>query len=93
VQRFSVQNEIGETHELPSEDLLYELILELDEKNSSLVVEAIPADGLDCYVSVARSDGGYEMVYKNSSRGEHRVVCDSSPDKIARDMMGWMNSI
>ncbi|WP_371644586.1 hypothetical protein [Streptomyces mirabilis] len=86
-----VENERGERYDNPSEDLFFELIGELNPRDNGFFVVEPVEDTSGWYVSVSLLDSGeFEIVYRCSSRGEHRVVISDSPSEISYDVTIWI---
>lgn len=85
------ESEDGTIFPDPSEDAIYLLTQRLDDDaNTFFTVE--PADTAeDWYVSVSkRSDGGFEVEFRDSSTREHEVTVMTEMGRIAKEVTLWI---
>ncbi|MDX3500291.1 hypothetical protein ACKI1I_46670 [Streptomyces turgidiscabies] len=88
---YCADSENGDHIDDPSEDALFELISELNDKDNTFVVVQPDQDDPAWFVSVAVADeGGYEIVRRDTTRREHKVDTDTSIDRIAGDLIVWL---
>ena len=84
---YRVESESGDHIENPSEDALFMLIDDLNAVDNTFVVIQPDEDDPVWFTSIAVLDeGGYEVVRRDTTRGEHDVVTETSIDRIARDL-------
>ncbi|WP_405801581.1 hypothetical protein [Streptomyces sp. NBC_01506] len=77
----------------PSEDALFMLIGDLDISDNTFVVIQPDEDDPVWFTSVAvLNEGGYEIVRRDTTRGEIDVVTETGINRIARDLTIWMAS-
>jgi hypothetical protein len=84
-------SEDGDHIDDPSEDALFMLISDLDDADNTFVVIRPDEDDPAWFASVAVLDeGGYEVVRRDTARGEHEVTTATGISQIARDLTVWM---
>jgi hypothetical protein len=96
-------NEAGETYDDPSEDLLFELLADLREGNSFLIIERVESGrGLDNYYmqTVIGGSGRFALEYREGPKESHyRTDVDSmrtvhaAVTKWAFDVPGWKDGL
>lgn len=87
---YRAESESGDHVEAPSEDALFMLIDDLNDSDNTFVVIQ-PDEDPAWFTSVAVLDeGGYEVVRRDSIRGDHEVGTEADIDRIARDLTIWM---
>ncbi|WP_431934581.1 hypothetical protein [Nonomuraea jabiensis] len=88
--RLKAENEGGELILEPSEDALYEMIIELTLPNNTFVIVEPDEDDPTWFASVARlDDGTYEVEYRDPLRRYHRLDIATDPSRIASDVTVW----
>ncbi|MFD0061143.1 hypothetical protein [Streptomyces sp. NPDC056690] len=88
---YRAESESGDHGEDPSEDALFMLIDDLNDSDNTFVVIQPDEDAPAWFTSVAVLDeGGYEVVRRDSIRGDHEVGTEAGIDRIARDLTIWM---
>ena len=94
-------NEAGDTYEDPSEDLLFDLLTELGEGNSFLIVDRLdPGRTEDFMQTVVGSDRSFVVEYREGSKENHygtridsmRTVHEVMT-KWAFDLPGWKGEL
>ncbi|MFJ9530514.1 hypothetical protein [Streptomyces cyaneofuscatus] len=88
---YGADSEDGDRIDDPSEDALFMMISDLNDSGNTFVV--VQPDGNDpaWFASVTvRDDGGYEIVRRDTVRGEHDATTETSVNDIARDLTIWM---
>ena len=94
-------NEVGDTYDDPSEDLLFELLAELGEGNSFLIVDRLEPGRTENFMqAVMDANGNFVLEYRegpkenhfsttiNSMRAVHEVMT-----KWAFDLPGWRDDL
>lgn len=85
--------ENGITVDDPSEDTLLMLIRDLDSTDNTFLV--LQSDGAAqrssaWFATVAvLEEGGYDVVRRDPSRGEHEAATRTQPARIAHDLTRW----
>jgi hypothetical protein len=93
-QYYIAESESGDVIADPSEDVLYMRIANLELPDNSFVTVQPPGEREDWYVVVALlEEGGYEVEYKDKSRGEHRVVNENEISDIAHELIIWLGGV
>ncbi|MFE2993247.1 hypothetical protein [Streptomyces sp. NPDC059262] len=88
---YHAESERGDSVEDPSEDALFMLIDDLNSSDNTFVVVQPDEDDPAWFASVAVLDeGGYEVVRRDSIRGDHEVDTKADIDRIASDLTIWM---
>lgn len=88
---YCADSENGDHIDDPSEDALFMLISDLDDADNTFVVIQPDEDDPAWFASVAVLDeGGYEVVRRDTTRGEHEVTTGPSINQIAKDLTVWM---
>jgi hypothetical protein len=91
---YRVRSENGQAQDDASEDIIYELLTELSEPdNTYLTVERPNGESPWRAVASLLPGGGFEVEYHDSLRGEHRVVTETNPDRVALDLIVWVSAI
>ncbi|MFD4237472.1 hypothetical protein [Streptomyces sp. NPDC058542] len=87
---YGADSEDGDRIDDPSEDALFMTISDLNDTSNTFVV--VQPDGNDpaWFASVTVRDGGYEIVRRDTVRGEHDVTTETSVNDITRDLTIWM---
>ncbi|MFI6734688.1 hypothetical protein ACIBI9_17305 [Nonomuraea sp. NPDC050451] len=88
--RLKAESEGGELIVEPSEDALYEMIIELAlPDNTFVIVEPDEGDPI-WFASVACLENGtYEVEYRDPLRRYHRLETATDPSRIASDVTMW----
>jgi hypothetical protein len=94
-------NEAGDTYDDPSEDLLFELLGELGDGNSFLIVDRLePGRTEDFIQTVIGADGSFVLEYREGSKeNHHRTKIDcmrtvhAVMTKWAFDLPGWRDDL
>ncbi|WP_405773681.1 hypothetical protein [Streptomyces sp. NBC_01538] len=74
-----------------SKDALFELISELNDTENTFIVIQPDQDDPAWFASVAVLDEGcYEIVFRDTTRREHRVETDTSIGRITGDLIVWL---
>ncbi|MFB7715493.1 hypothetical protein [Streptomyces sp. NPDC056105] len=88
---YRAESESGDHIEDPSEDALFMLIDDLNGSDNTFVVIQPDEDAPAWFTSVAVLDaGGYEVVRRDTVRGDLEVDTEAGIDRIARDLTIWM---
>ncbi|MFC9295026.1 hypothetical protein ACFTWH_17090 [Streptomyces sp. NPDC057011] len=88
---YCADSENGDHVEVPSEDALFMLIGDLNGTDNTFVVIQPDEDDPAWFASFAVLDGGgYEIVRRDTTRREHDVFVETSPDRIAGDLTKWL---
>ena len=88
---YCADSENGDHVDDPSEDALFMLIGDLDDADNTFVVIQPDEEDPAWFASVAVLDeGGYEVVRRDTARGEHEVTTGTSINLIAKDLTIWM---
>jgi hypothetical protein len=88
--RLKAENESGELIVEPSEDALYEMIIDLTLPDNTFVIVEPDEDDPTWFASVARLDDGiYEVEYRDPLRRYHRLDTATDPSHIASDVTIW----
>ncbi|WP_037869357.1 hypothetical protein [Streptomyces sp. SPB074] len=88
---YSADSEDGDRIEDPSEDALFMMLGDLDEAGNTFLVISPAAADAGWSVSVALlGKGVYEVVRRDSGRGERAVSRSAVIDDIARDLTRWL---
>lgn len=88
---YGADSENGDRIDDPSEDALFMMISDLNDSDNTFVVVQPDEDDPVWFVSVAVLDeGGYEIVRRDTTRGEHEVATSASINDIAHDLTIWM---
>jgi hypothetical protein len=91
---YRVRSENGQAQDDASEDIIYEMLTELSEPdNTYLIVERPSAESPWRAVASLLPGGGFEVEYRDSLRGEHRVVTETNPDRVALDLIVWVSAV
>ena len=91
---YRVRTENGQTADDALEDTIYELLIDLSEPdNTFLVIERPSGESPWHAVASLLPGGGFEVEYSDSFRSEHRVVSETSPDRVALDLIVWVSSM
>lgn len=93
-QYYVAESEGGDVVADPSEDALYMQISDLVWPDNSFVTVQPPGERQDWHVVVALlEEGGYEVEYRDTARGEHRVVNETRISDIAYEMIICLSGI
>ncbi|GII33464.1 hypothetical protein [Planotetraspora mira] len=85
------ETEGGELIVEPSEDALYEMIIELTAPDNTFVIVEPDEDDPAWFASASLlDDGTYEVEYRDTVRRRHELSVGSDPDRIARDAAVWV---
>ncbi|MFF5449876.1 hypothetical protein ACFY40_01345 [Streptomyces sp. NPDC012950] len=88
---YGADSENGDRIDDPSEGALFMMIGDLNDSDNTFVVVQPDEDDPAWCVSVAVLDeGGYEIVRRDTARGERDVTTATGIDDIARDLTIWM---
>ncbi|MDX3111093.1 hypothetical protein [Nonomuraea angiospora] len=88
--RLKAESEGGELIVEPSEDALYEMIIELALPDNTFVIVEPDEDDPTWFASVAcLDDGTYEVEYRDPLRRYHRLDTATDPSRIASDVTIW----
>lgn len=90
-------NEAGETYDDPSEDLLFELLADLGEGNSFLIVDRLePGRTTDFMQAVVDANGNFVLEYREGPKENHYATTveemrslHAVMTKWAFDLPGW----
>jgi hypothetical protein len=84
----------GQVLDEPSEDTIFELLTDLSEPDNTRLTIAPPGAGAPWRAVVSLlPGGGFEVEYHDTTGGEHRVVTETNPDRIALDLIVWVSSM
>lgn len=91
---YRARTEAGQALDDPTEDGIYELLTELSEPDNTYpVIEQHDASASWRAVVSLLPGGGFEVEYEDTVRPEHRVVTETSRDRIALDLIVWVSSL
>jgi hypothetical protein len=85
-------NEAGESYDDPSEDVLFELLRELGEDNSFLIVDRL--DRPDSFMQTVRDGSGTFVVeYREGSKESHYATTIDSMRETHKVMTAWASEL
>ena len=91
---YQARTEGGQAIDDPSEDDIFELITELaDPDNTFVAIQQLVDDPPWRAVVTLLPGGGFEVEYRDRAGPEHRVITETSPDRIALDLIVWVSSV
>ena len=90
---YFAQNERGNCLVNPSKTGLFRMIDALNASDNTCIVIRPGHDEPACFASVTLlDDGGFEVVRRDSTRGEHGIATYTSIRRIVEDLTIWMTS-
>jgi hypothetical protein len=87
---YDARTEAGDGIEDPSEDALFELLMDLDQEVNTFVTVTTAQDGSRQAVISLREDGSYQVERHDTGPGWHEVRTETAAAAIARDLTVWL---